>query len=105
MKFELGLDGRTATAGTFQAIDPLCNKGQEEALNPAIITNRIKDQMTNSCGASQAAKDAITAAAAKVVAAGTRDATTADLWNTALGFAGANTNPDNAPQTGLVGHA
>ena len=104
MKFELGLNGRAATAGTFQAIDPLCNKGQQEALNPAIITNRIKDQLTNACGASQAAKDAIAAAAAQVVAAGTRDASTADLWNTALGFAGANTNPDNAPQNGLIGH-
>ncbi|EPE35469.1 hypothetical protein GLAREA_11168 [Glarea lozoyensis ATCC 20868] len=104
MKFELGLNGRSPTAGTFQAVDPLCNKGQQEALNPAIITNRIKDQLLNACGASQAAKDAVAAAAAQVVAAGTRDATTADLWNTALGFAGANTNPDNAPQTGLVGH-
>jgi hypothetical protein len=104
MKFELGLNGRSPTAGTFQAVDPLCNKGQQEALNPAIITNRIKDQLLNACGASQAAKDAVAAAAASVVAAGTRDVTTADLWNTALGFAGANTNPDNAPQTGLVGH-
>ncbi|KAH9217683.1 hypothetical protein DL95DRAFT_406390 [Leptodontidium sp. 2 PMI_412] len=104
MKFELGLNGRSATAGTFQAQDPLCNKGQEEALNPAIITNRIHDQMTNACGANQAAKDAITAAQAMIVALGTRDQTTAEAFNTALGFAGVNTNPDNAPQTGLVGH-
>ncbi|TVY85110.1 hypothetical protein LSUE1_G000441 [Lachnellula suecica] len=104
MKFELGLDGRAATAGTFQAIDPQVNKGQEEALNPAIITNRIHDQLTNVCGANQAAKDAAAAAQTQIVALGTRDATTADAWNTALGFAGTNTNPDNAPQTGLVGH-
>lgn len=104
MKFELGLNGRSATAGTFQAQDPLCNKGQQEALNPAIITNRIHDQMTNACGANQAAKDAITAAQEMIVALGTRDATTAEAFNTALGFAGVNVNPDNAPQTGLVGH-
>ncbi|KAH7350631.1 hypothetical protein BKA65DRAFT_425880, partial [Rhexocercosporidium sp. MPI-PUGE-AT-0058] len=104
MKFELGLNGRSATAGTFQAQDPLCNKGQQEALNPAIITNRIHDQMTNACGANKAAKDAITAAQAMIVALGTRDQTTAEAFNAALGFAGVNTNPDNAPQTGLIGH-
>ncbi|KAL2071848.1 hypothetical protein VTL71DRAFT_13083 [Oculimacula yallundae] len=104
LKFELGLNGRSATAGTFQAQDPLCNKGQQEALNPAIITNRIKDQMTNACKANQAAKDAIVAAQAKIIALGTRDATTAEAFNAALGFAGVNINPDNAPQTGLVGH-
>ncbi|CAK7230795.1 hypothetical protein SBRCBS47491_007707 [Sporothrix bragantina] len=104
MKFEAGLDGRDSTAFTFQAIDPLVNAGQEEALNPAIIMNRIHDQLTNVCGANQAAKDAAAAAQAQVVATGTRDVTTAEMWNTLLGFDGANTNPDNAPQTGLVGH-
>ncbi|EFX00938.1 hypothetical protein CMQ_2019 [Grosmannia clavigera kw1407] len=104
MKFEAGLDGRASTANTFQAIDPQVNKGQEEALNPSIITNRIHDQMTNVCGANQAAKDAVAAAATKVAALGTRDATTANTWNTLLGFDGTNINPDNAPQTGLVGH-
>ncbi|KAH8667366.1 hypothetical protein BGZ60DRAFT_528669 [Tricladium varicosporioides] len=104
IKFEAGLNGRKTTENTFQAIDPLVNKGQQEALNPAIITNRIHDQLTNVCGANQAAKDAAAAAQAQIVALGTRDATTADAWNTALGFAGTNTNPDNAPQTGLVGH-
>jgi hypothetical protein len=104
MKFEAGLDGRASTAFTFQAIDPLVNKGQEEALNPNIITNRIHDQLTNVCGANQAAKDATAAAQAQISALGTRDQTTADTWNTALGFAGTNTNPDNAPVTGLVGH-
>lgn len=104
IKFELALNGRKATEATFQAIDPLVNKGQEEALNPNIITNRIKDQLTNVCGANQAAKDAAVAALAKIAALGTRDVSTANAWNTALGFAGTNTNPDNAPQTGLVGH-
>ncbi|CAK7220488.1 hypothetical protein SCUCBS95973_004174 [Sporothrix curviconia] len=104
MKFEAGLDGRDTTAFTFQAIDPLVNAGQEEALNPAIIMNRIHDQLTNVCGANQAAKDAAAAAQVQVVATGTKDVTTAQLWNTLLGFDGADTNPDNAPQTGLVGH-
>jgi len=105
MKFEPGLNGRKATENTFQAIDPLVNKGQQEALNPNIITNRIKDQLTNVCGANKAAKDAAVAAQAMISALGTRDKSTADAWNTALGFAGTNTNPDNAPVTGLVGHA
>ncbi|CZR55797.1 related to circumsporozoite protein precursor [Phialocephala subalpina] len=104
IKFEAGLNGRATTENTFQAIDPVVNKGQEEALNPNIITNRICDQLTNVCGANDAAKTACTAAKAQISALGTRDATTADAWNTALGFAGTNTNPDNAPQTGLVGH-
>ncbi len=104
IKFEAGLDGRKTTESTFQAIDPLVNKGQEEALNPNIITNRIHDQLTNVCGANQAAKDATAAAQAQIAALGTKDASTADTWNTLLGFAGTNTNPDNAPQTGLVGH-
>lgn len=104
IKFEAGLDGRKATEFTFQAIDPLVNKGQEEALNPNIITNRITDQLTNVCNANQAAKDAATVAQAQISALGTKDVTTANAWNTALCFAGTNTNPDNAPQAGLVGH-
>jgi len=56
------------------------------------------------CGANAAAKTACTAAKAQISALGTRDVTTANAWNTALGFDGTNTNPDNAPQTGLVGH-
>ncbi|PQE08975.1 hypothetical protein CJF32_00002632 [Rutstroemia sp. NJR-2017a WRK4] len=102
MKFEAGLDGRKATEFTFQAIDPLVNKGQEEALNPAIIMNRICDQLTNVCNANAAAKSACLAA--KTSVAPNKDVSTADNWNTVLGFAGTNTNPDNAPQAGLVGH-
>jgi hypothetical protein len=104
IKFEAGLDGRKATEFTFQAQDPLVNKGQEEALNPNIITNRICDQLTNVCNANAAAKAACAAAKTQITALGTKDATTADAWNTALGFAGTNVNPDNAPQAGLVGH-
>jgi hypothetical protein len=102
MKFEAGLNGRKATEFTFQAIDPLVNKGQQEALNPAIIMNRICDQLTNVCNANAAAKSACLAAKASV--APNKDVSTADNWNTVLGFAGTNTNPDNAPQAGLVGH-
>lgn len=99
-----GLNGRKATEFTFQAIDPLVNKGQQEALNPAIIMNRICDQLTNVCGANAAAKAACLKAKADL-GGGPRDVTTADAWNTQLGFAGTNTNPDNAPQPGLVGHS
>jgi len=104
IKFEAGLNGRKDTEFTFQAIDPVVNKGQQEALNPNIITNRICDQLGNACGASDAGIAACLAAKADILALGTRDQTTADAWNTALGFDGANTNPDNAPQAGLVGH-
>ncbi|KAL6899938.1 hypothetical protein GGI43DRAFT_405868 [Trichoderma evansii] len=104
MKFEAGLDGRKDTEFTFQAIDPLVNKGQEEALNPNIITNRIHDQLTNVCGANAAAKAAAADAQAKISALGTRNADTANTWNSLLGFANTNINPDNAPVAGLVGH-
>jgi hypothetical protein len=39
-----------------------------------------------------------------LAALGGKVAQTADDWNTQLGFAGTNLNPDNAPQVGLVGH-
>ncbi|KIM97507.1 hypothetical protein OIDMADRAFT_169350 [Oidiodendron maius Zn] len=104
IKFEAGLDGRADTEFTFQAQDPLVNKGQEEALNPNIITNRICDQLTNVCNANAAAKSACQTAKAQILALGTKDASTANAWNTALGFAGTNINPDNAPQPGLIGH-
>lgn len=101
MKFEPGLDGRKDTEFTFQAQDPLINKGQEEALNPAIIAKKICDQLTNVCNANAAAKSACAAAQSSL---GGKVASTADNWNTQLGFAGTNLNPDNAPQAGLVGH-
>lgn len=98
MKFEPGLNGRPVTEFTYQAIDPLVNKGQQEALNPNIITNRICDQLTNVCQANDAAKAACQQAKAQIAAMTVRDVTVAEAWNAALGFAGANTNPDNAPQ-------
>lgn len=103
LKFEAGLDGRATTEFTFQAQDPLCNQGQEEALNPVIIGNRIHDQLTNVCGASQATKD-FTAQIVTLLGTLGKNASTAETWNSLLGFAGTNINPDNAPQTGLKGH-
>lgn len=103
VKFEESLNGRKAGEFTFQAIDPVVNQGQQEALNPGIIFNRICDQLGNVCGA---AADAIAAceAAQADLSAGTRDETTANAWNEALGFAGTDINPDGAPKAGLVGH-
>ncbi|KAI1360776.1 hypothetical protein F5Y08DRAFT_39397 [Xylaria arbuscula] len=103
VKFEESLNGRKAGEFTFQAQDPVVNKGQQEALNPAIIFNRICDQLGNVCGAADDAIAACEAAQADLGTA-TKDASTADAWNEALGFAGTDINPDNAPQTGLVGH-
>ncbi|KAI8950577.1 hypothetical protein F4801DRAFT_579257 [Xylaria longipes] len=103
VKFEESLNGRKAGEFTFQAQDPVVNKGQQEALNPNIIFNRICDQLVNVCGA---ADDAVTACrdAQASLGGGAKDASTADAWNTALGFDGVDINPDNAPQAGLVGH-
>lgn len=55
MDFQLGRAAfnRKATEGTFLPTDPVVAKGQQDALNPNIITNRICDQLTNVCGASQ----------------------------------------------------
>ncbi|KAI1345787.1 hypothetical protein F5Y01DRAFT_322767 [Xylaria sp. FL0043] len=103
VKFEESLNGRKAGEFTFQAQDPVVNKGQQEALNPAIIFNRICDQLINVCGAADDAHAACQSAQASL-GGGARDASTADAWNSALGFAGTDINPDNAPQAGLVGH-
>ncbi|ETI23838.1 hypothetical protein G647_05644 [Cladophialophora carrionii CBS 160.54] len=97
MKFEGGLGGRPATEFTFLPIDPLVAQGQQEALNPNIITNRICDQLTNVCEANDAAKTLCKSVQAQILALGTRDKTTADTWNTALGFPGTVTNPDGGP--------
>jgi len=86
MDFQLGREGRKADEGTFLPTDPLVAKGQQDALNPNIITNRICDQLTNVCDANDAAKALCAQAQDAVSAAGTRDATTADLFNQALGF-------------------
>ncbi|KAI0182475.1 hypothetical protein EV127DRAFT_402609 [Xylaria flabelliformis] len=103
VKFEESLNGRKAGEFTFQAQDPVVNKGQQEALNPNIIFNRICDQLVNVCNA---ADDAVTACreAQSSLGGGSKDASTANAWNTALGFDGTDINPDQAPKAGLVGH-
>ncbi|KAI1463139.1 uncharacterized protein F4812DRAFT_285439 [Daldinia caldariorum] len=103
VKFEESLNGRKAGEFTFQAQDPVVNKGQQEALNPNIIFNRICDQLVNVCGA---AADAVAACkqAKADLGSGPKDASTANAWNEALGFAGVDINPDQAPKAGLVGH-
>jgi hypothetical protein len=95
--FQGGEGNRPDTEFTFQIADPLARGGQGEALNPNIITNALCNQLTNVCGANDAAITACLAAKAAVEAAGTRNKSTADLFNTALGFAGAVTNPAGGP--------
>ncbi|KAH7001321.1 hypothetical protein EDB80DRAFT_89193 [Ilyonectria destructans] len=85
-----GLNGRAATEFTFIPQDPLCAQGQQEALNPNIITNRICDQLINVCEASDEAIAACDDAQTQIEAIGTRDQSTADTWNALLGFAGAD---------------
>lgn len=87
MKFVGGLNGRPADEFTFQATDALVAKGQQEALNPNIITNRICDQLTNVCDANDAAKSACEDAQTQIEELGTKDQSTADKWNELLGFA------------------
>lgn len=86
MDFQFGRTGRKATEGTFLPTDALVAQGQQDALNPNIITNRICDQLTNVCAANQAAKDACQSAKALVAGLTTKDQTTADAFNQALGF-------------------
>jgi hypothetical protein len=86
MDFQLGRAGRKPDEGTFLPTDPLVAQGQQDALNPNIITNRICDQLTNVCEANDAAKALCEQAQAQVQALGTKDATTADAFNAALGF-------------------
>ncbi|KAI0818282.1 hypothetical protein GGR55DRAFT_624490 [Xylaria sp. FL0064] len=86
MDFQLGRPGRKADEGTFLPTDPLVAEGQQDALNPSIIMNRICDQLTNVCDANDAAVAACEAAQASTEALGTKDASTADAFNSALGF-------------------
>ncbi|KAJ3578721.1 hypothetical protein NPX13_g1840 [Xylaria arbuscula] len=86
MDFQLGREGRKADEGTFLPTDPLVAEGQQDALNPSIIMNRICDQLTNVCEANDAAVAACEDAQASTEALGTKDASTADAFNSALGF-------------------
>lgn len=91
MDFQLGRAefNRKATEGTFFPTDTtnlVAGSGQSDALNPNIITNFICNQLTNVCGANDAAKAACTSAKAAVQSLGTKDQSTADAFNQALGF-------------------
>ncbi|KAL8408918.1 hypothetical protein RB594_007379 [Gaeumannomyces avenae] len=86
MDFKAGRPGRKATESTFLPTDPVVAKGQQDALNPNIITRRICDQLTNVCGANAAAKAKCKAAEATVAGLGTKDASTAAAFNKALGL-------------------
>lgn len=87
MSFEFGRPGRSATEGTFLPTDPTVAKGQQDALNPNIITNAICNNLINDCGVTKgsAGETACLAAKAQIAALGTKDASTATAWNTALG--------------------
>jgi hypothetical protein len=95
--FQGGEGNRAATEFTFQIADPVARGGQGEALNPNIITNALCNQLTNVCDANAAAIALCEDAKAQVEAAGTRNKSTADLFNSAIGFAGAVTNPAGGP--------
>lgn len=88
--FQLGRAefNRKATEGTFFPTDDtlVAGSGQSDALNPNIITNFVCDQLVNVCGANQAAQDACADAQDVVAGLGTKDQTTADAFNQALGF-------------------
>jgi hypothetical protein len=88
MSFAFGRPGRSATEGTFLPTDPTIAKGQEDALNPNIITNAICNQLINVCGVAQGSAGETKCLAAKAIVAGltTKDSSTADAFNNALGF-------------------
>ncbi|KLU88696.1 hypothetical protein MAPG_07681 [Magnaporthiopsis poae ATCC 64411] len=82
IEFAKGRPNRKADEGTFLPVDPAILKGQSDALNPSIIMNRVCDQLNSrTCNANQAAITKCLDAKKQVEAAGTRDATTADLFN------------------------
>ncbi|GJD02492.1 hypothetical protein ColKHC_11317 [Colletotrichum higginsianum] len=60
--------------------------GQQDALNPNIIINRVCDQLTNVCEANDAAKKQCKDAQAQIQASGDRSAAVADTFNGLLGF-------------------
>ncbi|GKT92166.1 hypothetical protein Ct61P_10016 [Colletotrichum tofieldiae] len=84
--FQLGRAGRKADEGTFLPTDPVVAQGQQDALNPNIIINRVCDQLTNVCGANDAAKTQCKDAQAQIEASGDRSAAVADTFNGLLGF-------------------
>ncbi|KAJ0341670.1 hypothetical protein KNSL1_011012 [Colletotrichum chrysophilum] len=86
MDFQLGRAGRKATEGTFLPTDPLVAQGQQDALNPNIITNRICDQLINVCEANDAAHQQCLDAKAQILASGDKSEAVATTFNGLLGF-------------------
>lgn len=90
MDFQLGRAefNRKATEGTFFPTDAtlVASTGQSDALNPNIITTFICNQLTNVCGANDAAKTSCASAKEVVAGLSTKDQSTADAFNQALGF-------------------
>ncbi|KAF4809164.1 hypothetical protein CGCTS75_v014789 [Colletotrichum tropicale] len=86
MDFQLGRAGRNADQGTFLPTDPLVAQGQQDALNPNIITNRICDQLINVCEANDAAHQQCLDAKAQILASGDKSEAVATTFNGLLGF-------------------
>ncbi|KAF4784678.1 hypothetical protein HER10_EVM0011098 [Colletotrichum scovillei] len=84
--FQLGRAGRKADEGTFLPTDPLVAQGQQDALNPNIIINRVCDQLTNVCEANDAAKTQCLDAKAQILASGDKSEAVAATFNGLLGF-------------------
>ncbi|KHJ34672.1 hypothetical protein EV44_g0571 [Erysiphe necator] len=84
--FKVGRRKNEPNIGTFLPTDPKVAQGQQDALNPNIIINRVCDQLTNVCAANQAAKDKCLENKAKIEALNSKDPSIADTWNKALGF-------------------
>ncbi|KAK0374262.1 hypothetical protein CMEL01_04427 [Colletotrichum melonis] len=84
--FQLGRAGRKADEGTFLPTDALVAQGQQDALNPNIIINRVCDQLTNVCEANDAAKTQCLDAKAQILASGDKSAAVATTFNGLLGF-------------------
>ncbi|KXH38776.1 hypothetical protein CNYM01_03510 [Colletotrichum nymphaeae SA-01] len=84
--FQLGRAGRKADEGTFLPTDALVAQGQQDALNPNIIINRVCDQLTNVCEANDAAKTQCLDAKAQILASGDKSEAVATTFNGLLGF-------------------
>ena len=61
------------------------------------MINADEDPQINVCEANDAAHSLCKTVQQQILDLGNRDKTTADTWNTALGFPGTVTNPDGGP--------
>jgi hypothetical protein len=89
ISFKLGRPGRKATEGTFLPNAADLANGQGDALNPNIITNEVCDRIKDKskCPGANAAAEALCLKGKALVASlGTKDSSTADAFNKALGF-------------------